>query len=140
MTVEGGPDSQGFPVGGPVADTRKPGKDPLKLEGIDLSGASAASVSWIGDTVEGPGHAIAAVTLSQPVAPSTMLIVRVAVADGGEKRTGCGHRRAFANVFPIGVWQSDEEILPAPDSMRIDTGVAPGGAKKTDKFFTDLTP
>lgn len=97
MTVEGGPDSQGFPVGGPVADTRNPGKDPLKLEGFDLSGASAASVSWIGDTVESPGHA-------------------------------------------IGVWQSDEEILPAPDSMRIDTGVAPGGAKKTDKFFTDLTP
>ncbi len=117
---------------------RNAGKKPLKIEGLELSGATASSVEWTGDTVDGPGHAIASVTLSQPVAPATLLIARVAVSGDGEKRLVCGHRRAFADVFPIGSWNSDEENLPTLRSLHIDTGV--NGGKKTNKFFSELAP
>lgn len=117
---------------------RNASNKPLKIEGLELSGASMASVAWTGDTVSGPGHAIASVTLSKPVASATPIIVRASVSEGGDKRLICGHRRAFADVFPIGAWQSDEEILPALDSLHIDTGVK--GGKKNDKFFSELAP
>ena len=85
-------------------NVRYTGHRPITFTDLAVAGLQTADVAWRGKELKGPGNAIARVKLAQPIAPGTLLIVRVGVKADGAERAVYAHRRAFADYFPIGTW------------------------------------
>ena len=70
-----------------------PGK--LDLTSLEVVGQTVSAVSWVGEKMGGPATAIARVQLEQPLAPSSLLIVKIEVKEKNAERHVYAHRRAF---------------------------------------------
>lgn len=114
---------------------RHSGRDAVTFTDLGLVGLRSANVEWRGKELSGPGNAIARVKLAQPVAPSSLLIVRVGVKTDKGERAVYAHRRAFADYFPIGTWGMEAGIQPWLHSDHVDLGIL-GGSRK-DPFFSE---
>ncbi len=112
---------------------RHEGNGAVEFTDIALEGASVADVTWRGQSVSGPGHAIARVRLAEPVQPSTLLLLKVTLRENGETRSLYAHRRAYADKFPVGTWGMDKENYEFLADSHIDTGVK--GGRRGDEFF-----
>ncbi|MCC6794015.1 MAG: hypothetical protein IT366_02765, partial [Candidatus Hydrogenedentes bacterium] len=114
---------------------RHTGRSALTFTDLALIGFQTANVEWRGKELSGPGNAIARVKLTQPVAPSKLLIVRVGVKTDQGERAVYAHRRAFADYFPIGTWGMETEIQEWLKADHVDLGIL--GGKRTDPFFSE---
>ena len=112
---------------------RHTGQEEIKFTDVSLQGLQVENVTWRGQHLDGSGYAIARVKLSEPVDPSTLLIVRVDGLENGAPRHVYAHRRAFADVFPIGTWGIDSNNYPFFARSQIDTGIR--GGRSDDEFF-----
>lgn len=107
---------------------RHEGKGALSYGPITVPGAEVTGCDWVGAEQKGPGHAIARVSLAAPLAPASLLMVRVPVMEGRDERAVFAHRRAFADEFPIGTWTGRDDTLATLRRLHIDTFVNhPGG-------------
>ncbi|MBM3290839.1 MAG: hypothetical protein FJY92_11875, partial [Candidatus Hydrogenedentes bacterium] len=114
---------------------RHTGRGAVTFTDLALVGLQTANVEWRGKELDGPGNAIARVKLAQPVAPSTLLMVRVGVKTDQGERAVYAHRRAFADYFPIGTWGMDTELQEWLKADHVDLGIL--GGKRTDPFFAE---
>lgn len=114
---------------------RYTGRGALTFTDLALIGLQTANVEWRGKELSGPGNAIARVRLPQPVAPSTLLMVRVGVKTEQGERAVYAHRRAFADCFPIGTWGMETEIQEWLKADHVDLGIL--GGKRSDPFFSE---
>lgn len=101
----------------------------LSIAEVTVEGREATTLS----TLSMPGAAVARVKLAAPMAPGELLIVRAKVGQGESTTTLFGHRRAYGDVFPVGVWSVNQETAPMLQAMHIDTAVAGGSAR--DGFY-----
>lgn len=107
---------------------RHEGKGALSYGAVSVPGAEVTGCDWVGAGQKGPGHAIARVSLAEPLAPASLLMVRVPVLEGREERAVFAHRRAFADEFPIGVWTGRDDTFATLRRLHIDSFVShPGG-------------
>lgn len=117
------------------AHFRHTGKGDAEIVSLDLLGHSLANASqWVGKHFSGAGNAIARLSLDKPLSPSEMVTVRVRVQRNDGEFDVYSHRRAFEDVFPIGVWTNGPETWALLRRMHVDTVVQGGRAE--DEFFT----
>ncbi len=114
---------------------RNAGADAVTFSDIEAVGMQTSQLDWRGRELTGPGNAIARMRLAEPVAPSTLLIIRVDVTTPTGTRSIFAHRRAFVDFFPIGTWGMEAELESWLKADHVDTGVR--GGSRNDPFFSD---
>ena len=112
---------------------RYTGESAIRLESVAVEGHESIGQDWRGSELDGPGHAIARVKLSQPLQPSELIVVKL---DAGGGRRVYAHRRAFEDYFPIGTWSGNTETYGLLRRLHIDTIVQ--GGHSTDPFYSEL--
>ncbi len=112
---------------------RNRGKDTLSLDNLAVEGHAVASVAWVGQELDAPGHAIAHVTLGEALQPGELAIVRVDVRKGRDTRAIYAHRRAYEDFFPIGTWTSNPGEYETLRRLHIETVVR--GGRSDDPFY-----
>lgn len=115
---------------------RHTGAEKLRVSGVGVVGRVAAKTDWVGQALDGPGNAIARVTLDQPLSSAQWLVLSVVVESVGKPRTVYAHRRAFEDAFPIGVWSGDSDTYELIRRLHIDTLVK--GGNKSDPFYGEV--
>lgn len=114
---------------------RHTGKRIAEITRLELPGHSLANApQWVGKRFSGAGNAIARLSLDKPLSPSEIVMVRAHVKGVDGEFDVYSHRRAFEDVFPIGVWTNGPETWPLLRRMHVDTVVQGGRAE--DEFFT----
>ena len=111
------------------------GNERLLFQDLMIDGHAVEHVDWRADRLQGPGQTIARVQLAEPLKPSELLIVQIGVREGFKQRTIFAHRRAFADIFPIGLWNSDPENWERFHQLNFDTMVGPG--RGDHPFYTE---
>lgn len=101
------------------------------LTDVEVLDHEVVNAELWGTSLSGPDHAVARLTLAKPLAPGTLTVVRANLESDGQTRSVFAHRRAHADVFPIGVWHSDPERYDLLKSLHIDTMVAGGNPDET---------
>ncbi|HOZ47899.1 MAG TPA: hypothetical protein PLO37_22590 [Candidatus Hydrogenedentes bacterium] len=114
---------------------RHRGPDEVTLGDIAVEGRRVENLAWLGERMSDNAHAIARVTLEEPLQPADLAIVSVMVKNGKESRAVFAHRRAFEDRFPIGCWSNNENTFDEIRRLHIDTFVRGGRAE--DTFFTE---
>lgn len=115
---------------------RHTGSGQVTYSSVEFPGRTVADVQWRGQTILGPRHSIARVSLAEPIPPSALLVLRVGLTDKSGKRAVYAHRRAFADYFPVGTWGVTPENRDFLRGDLVDTVVQ--GGRKDDEFFRDI--
>ncbi len=115
-------------------------KDTYQIENTVFSPQTKISANWNTKRIEPDGIAIAKIQLSQALSLGSWFITGVEVlSDKGKmKKIFLGHRRAFEDNFPIGVWSNKPETYETLYNLHIDTMVE--GGNKDNPFFTEIAP
>lgn len=126
---------------------RHTGDSRAQLSGLEIVNHKTVKQEWRGDDIKGPGYAIVRAELDPPLQPSELAIARIAVEDGNGPRPVYAHRRAFADVFPIGVWSGNPDTYALLRRHHVDTLVEGGTAdnefylRDAEKYgFTTMCP
>lgn len=117
---------------------RYTGDDRILFQDITIDGHTVEQVDWRVDRLPGAGHTIARVTLAEPLQPAQLLVARVSVREGVSSRTVYAHRRAFEDIFPIGLWNSNQENWEQFKALNLDTMVGPHHSDHA--FYTEAVP
>lgn len=115
---------------------RHAGTEPLAFEDVQVLGHAVETVTWRGQALATSGQAIAHVRLAEPVPSASLLVVRVTAKRGDQERAVYAHRRAFADLFPIGTWGMEPDHRKFLAADHVDTGVR--GGKRDDEFFGNV--
>jgi hypothetical protein len=116
-----------------IVHVRYTGEKPIALTGAECVGRKGTSVEWKGESLAGPGHAIARIRLAEPLTPMEVFFVRVSVQEEGATREVWGHRRAHADQFAIGTWGIGPESYQQLKQHHISMGMMSG--RREDDFF-----
>lgn len=114
---------------------RYTGDDRIAFENLSVNGHTVEQVTWRADKLTEPGHTIARATLAEPLKPSELLVVQLDIREGFSKRTVFAHRRAFEDIFPIGLWNSSQENWEHFNRLHLDTMVGPH--RSEHPFYTE---
>lgn len=115
---------------------RYTGEKKVSFTSAELLNHGDAKITWLDDTVNGPGMTIGRLALQKPLAPGQLIILKLGIEEGGEKRFVYAHRRAYVDRFPIGTWSANEDTYALLRRLHIDTIVKGGNSQ--DPFFTEL--
>jgi hypothetical protein len=114
---------------------RYTGAKRILFEDIQVNGHTVESVEWRAESLQNPGHTIARLQLARPLNPSELLVVQLAIREGVSRRVVYAHRRAFEDIFPIGLWNSDAKNWEHFHRLHLDTMVGPHNADHP--FYTE---
>lgn len=109
------------------------GQQPIEFSNLQIENHTTTEESWRGQRLQQAGHAIGRAKLDRPLPLGEPFVVRFNVEQGGDARVICSHRRAFADVFPIGTWGAEPERYAELRQYHIDTCVKDGS--RGDEFF-----
>lgn len=110
----------------------------LRFDKLSIQGHKVVDLQWRGQSLLGPGHAIAQVKLSNALNPSELILLKLDAQQGDKQRRIYAHRRAFLDYFPIGTWGIDSENHEFLHGSHMDTGIRAGSAD--DAFFSKEAP
>lgn len=115
-------------------------KDTYQIENVILSPQAEFSVDWNTKQLKPDGMAIAKIQLLQALSSGNWFIMGVEASPdkGKTKKIFFGHRRAFEDYFPIGVWSNKQETHETLYNLHIDTMVE--GGNKDKPFFKEVAP
>jgi hypothetical protein len=116
-----------------VVHVRHTGSQPIEFTSAEVLGETTSSVEWKPSKLDGPGHAIARIKLSKPLAPMAVAIVRVGLMSAGHARVVLAHRRAHPDSFMIGTWGIGPDSYTQLKQHHISMGMMSG--KREDDFF-----
>lgn len=113
---------------------RHGGEGPAAFEHIEAVGGPDADVTWRGQSIHGPGMAIARMTFAEPLERGALQVFRVHYTHGGTGHAVYAHRRAFPDYFPVGTWGVDDETQAFLSGDHVDAVVK--GGRRDDAFFS----
>jgi hypothetical protein len=114
------------------------GEKDFQLLSAEVIGMKTERVEWASKSLPAKGNSIANIHLSEILKPSQLLIVKVQLDAGTQRRNVYAHRRAFEDHFPIGTWGADPELYAMLRHHHIDTVVQ--GGRSDDYFYKEVAP
>lgn len=109
-----------------------------RVESVEIMNFRNKSVEYVTRKLAGRGNCIARVTLSKALNPGKTLIAKAVSRVGETEIAAFGHRRAFADVFPLGTWGIDPDTYALSKEHGLDTFVR--GQDLNDAFYTTAVP
>lgn len=104
------------------------------IRSVAVEGKNTSRVALTSDKLEGNGHAIAHVQVTQPFRAGELVLLRLETEAGGKAHTVFSHRNAYADYFPNGTWGIEESQYADARKHHLNTMVR--GGRSNDRFFS----